>query len=130
MLDITQKFTFIGDGLTGTVVKNTTTSFDYKVTTENTYLSGAELIWDSATFGDYVQFEIIDIDNVLGYGENVVLAEYIKKWYISPDSNCKKVMSPYAGLIPVNTYIRVKYTNTSVNTDQLIAVNIYLHKIR
>jgi len=130
MFDITQKFIFTGDGMSGTAVKNTTTSLDYKVTTENTYLSGAELIWDSATFGDYVTFEIIDIDNVLGYGENVVLSQYIKKWYLSPDNNQKEVASPYAGLISKDTYIRVKYTNTSVNTDQLIAVNIYLHTVR
>jgi hypothetical protein len=128
-LDLTGNLNFTGDAVAGTATKNTTTNFDYKVTATKIYLNGGDLIFKNANWGDYVQLQIIDIDNVLGQGANYVLHNYVNKWYIHPDLKEKELTANYAGNIPQNIYIRLKYISTSTTTDVNVAVNWYLHSL-
>lgn len=119
-------FDFYGDGFSGTATKNTTTNFDFKVTKDMCYCSGGEIIVKDAEHGDYIKIEVIDKDNVLGYGANTVLQVYLEKWHV--DYHGKNVLEvPYAGKIPNGVYLRLKYTSMSSTTDVKVAVNYSFH---
>lgn len=115
---------FFGDAVTATVNANSTKNIDYQMT-GNYALFGAELIQSGAAFGDYVSFQVIDKDNVLGYGANTVLNEWVTKWYVDPTTSRWKVQSEYAATIPTGLYIRLVYTNTNALTQVKVALNIF-----
>ena len=135
MIDISQKLGFLGEGIIGTATRtnseDTTTNFDFKIPDDNLYLTGAETVYTGCLWGDYITFQIIDIDNVLGYGVNTVLNQYVNKWYLDPNHNHKEVQTNYGGAIPKNIYIRIKYTavQDTLAIDAKVAFNFYLHKI-
>lgn len=135
-IDISQKLGFLGEGIIGTATREssggpTTSNFDYKISEDNLYLTGSEIIYQNCLWGDFITFQIIDIDNILGLGANTVLNEYVPKWYLDPDNSYKKVVQSYGGEIPKNVYIRVKYTavDDSESVDAKVALNFYLHKV-
>lgn len=128
-LGIYSNFDFAGNGIKATAAKNSTTNIDFKVTVDNIFINGGLILYKNANWGDYITAQVVDIDNVLGYGANLVLQEYITKWYVHPDDKELKILLDYAGKIPINTYLRIKYTSTGVVTDVDIAVNYALHKL-
>lgn len=129
MLDITNKFDYTEHAINGTATKTTTTNIDLKITTEKTWINGGAILYKNAAWGDYITAQVVDKDNVLGYGSNVVLAEYITKRYIHPDEHYDEIELPYAGEIPQNTYLRIKYTSVGTSTDVDVAANYFLHKV-
>lgn len=119
-------FDFLADGVRATATKNTTTTIDYKIIDTNAYISGGRILTNKAIFGDYFAIEIIDKDNVLGYGYNTVLQTYVRKWYVDP-VNHSELEAPYAGKPPFNTYLRLTYTSTGTTDDVDVAVVYHLH---
>jgi len=117
------------NGTSGTAAKDASTSIDFKVSTDKTYINGGQLLIQNATWGDWIEAQVVDIDNVLGYGSNVVLNQYIYKRFIHPGLSSVQLNLPYAGKIPQNCYLRIIYHNTSTTTDAQIAMNYYLHKL-
>jgi hypothetical protein len=114
------------------ITAGTTCTIDFKI--ENyagedytaKYLSGAEIITQGATFGDWAEAQIIDIDNVLGYGENFVLKTYVRKMFISPSGD-QRIDASAPGAIPVGIYIRVMYHSVgTVNPKIYINYEIQL----
>ena len=126
-LDIRNKFDYSEDGMTGTATKNTTTDLDFKITGASEYVQGGQILFQNAAWGDYITAQVVDVDNVLGYGAGTVLNTYIKKRYIHPDLKKSELEVPYAGLVPQNTYLRIKYTSVGTSTDVDVAVNYSLH---
>jgi len=118
---------FKGDGVSGTATKNTTTNIDYIVGESGLYISGAEFIYKDSVWGDYVECQIIDVDNVLGYGANTVLTQYVKKWYLDPNTTKLILESPYAGALPNGVYVRIKYHSVGTEIDPSIMINYFLH---
>lgn len=119
-------FDFYGNGVHGTATKNTTTSFDFKVDKDECYCSGGEIIVKDAEHGDYIEIQVIDLDNIFGYGAGAVLATYLKKWFV--DYRGKNVLEvPYAGYIYKNLYLRLKYTSIGTTNDVKVAVNYSFH---
>lgn len=121
----TPDFQFAGDGVSAICPAGLTTSIDYKFTA-STYINGGELMTQNCTFGDWVDIVVIDKDNIIGYGNDVVLSQYVKKWYIDP-SRSMSIKTTYAGKIPANLYIRVNYHNVG-NTDVDVAINYLIHQ--
>lgn len=120
------EFDFYGNGITGVATKGTTTTFDLKIDKDNCYCSGGEIIVKDAEHGDYIRIEIVDVDNILGYGANTVLNVYLSKWFI--DYRGKNVLEvPYAGYIYENLYLRLKYTSTGSTYDVKVAANYNFH---
>lgn len=119
-------FDFLADGVRATATKNSSTIIDYKLIDANAYISGGLILSKNAEFGDYFKIEIIDKDNVLGYGANLVLQTYIRKWYIDPDHHTELEV-PYAGKPPLNTYLRLTYTSTGTVNDVDVAVVYHMH---
>jgi hypothetical protein len=120
-------FRFRGNAMEGTATKNATTNIDYKLTEER-YLNGGQMIIQNQVIGDYVKFQVIDKDNILGYGSNVVLDEFISKWYIREISSQPEILLPYPAKIPANLYIRIIYVSVGTSLDPSFYCNLYLHK--
>lgn len=119
-------FDFHGDGISGVATKNSTTTFDFKIVEDNCYCSGGEIIVKDAEHGDYIKIEIVDVDNILGYGYNTVLQTYLQKWFV--DYRGKNILEvPYAGYIYRNLYLRLKYTSVGTTNDVKVAVNYSFH---
>lgn len=119
-------FDFYGNGVSGVATKNTTTDFDLKVDKEECYCSGGEIIVKDAEHGDYIEIQVVDVDNIFGYGAGTVLATYLKKWFV--DYRGKNVLEvPYAGYIYKNLYLRLKYTSVSSIQDVKVAINYSFH---
>jgi hypothetical protein len=118
-------YSFLGDCTSGTATKGTTTNIDYKI--EGSYmLFGAEMLYTGAVEGDYVALQIVDKDNVLGYGADVVVNEWVKKWYVPFNSTYWKVTSDMTTTIPAGLYARVKYTSVGSTNDVSIKLNYYM----
>lgn len=125
----TPDFLFNASGIVATATHGTSTNIDFKVPGtlgEFQYLNGAYAFTQNANFGDYVNVYVVDKDNILGYGANTVLANYINHWYIDP-SHELDITTPYAAKAPSGVYIRVEYVSTSTSVDVGIAVNFMLH---
>jgi hypothetical protein len=126
-LDTRNKFDYAEDAVLGTATKNTTTDVDYKVTDAQIYVQGGQILFQNAVWGDYITAQVVDKDNVLGYGAGTVLNEYIAKRYIHPDLKKSELEVPYAGEVPQNCYLRIKYTSVGTSTDVDVAINYKLH---
>lgn len=123
-LSIDSTYHFLGDATSGSATANATTNVDYLI--PDTYIIyGAELIYKDANFGDYVAFQIIDKDNVLGYGANFVVNEWVKKWYVDPSTTRWVVKSQLGNTLPEGLYIRLKYSNVSLLNAVSVKINFY-----
>ena len=123
----TSDFDACFNAVNATCTKDTTTNIDFKITTADTYLNGCRAFNEDAVKGDWVEMQVIDIDNVLGYGPNTVLKQWVYKWFMCPGDVCN-LTTNYAGAIPQNCYIRVIYHSTGTVNDVKVWINWYLHK--
>jgi hypothetical protein len=124
----TDNLRFRGTGVAGTITKNTTGNIDYKLT-ENRFINGIHLLIKNHVWGDNIDFQVIDIDNILGYGTNVVLDEFGSDWYINPDKCDQGALRiEYPALLNKDLYVRIKYTSTGTTNDVEVKCNLFLHK--
>lgn len=88
-------------------------------------LYGGALHAQNPDFSDHVKFQVIDIDNVLGYGANLVLKEYIEKAYLNQQGTFEDYDDAGAYL-PVGLYLRCIYTNTKTSGSTKVKINYLL----
>lgn len=114
-------------GFSGTATLGQTTNIDYLVSEER-YINGAQLILQNQVFGDKVNFEIVDVDDILGLGAGTVLDTFAEDWFIdSSNMNQQIIKIEYPAKILAGLYVRVKYTSTGAsNVD--VRCNLLLHK--
>lgn len=117
-------FRFRGASFIGTCAAMSTENIDYKIEQER-YINGGTLIIDNIGNNDKMTFQVIDKDNVLGFGTNVVLDQFITDYYI-PNNKLLEVRLDYPARISAGLYVRMIYTNTSLETST-IKCNLYLH---
>lgn len=99
----------------------------YQVT-QKMYINGGRLVTDgNSVFGDWVEFQIVDHDNLLGYGVDTVLANWIPKWIVAWKTAAETIQTPYAGSPPVGMYFRMTYHSVGV-ADVGFSVNYMIHK--
>lgn len=119
---------FKATGVKGTCPFGTTYNLDYKLPYD-CILTGGFLILKDHVYGDTVTQQVVDIDNVLGYGANVVLKEFVTDWNVAEDTQSQPmIVAGYPAKPFENLYLRVKYTSTGA-TDVKISVNYLLHKV-
>lgn len=117
-------YTFLGDAVSGTALAGQSTNIDYKL--DGKYMIfGAELLFTAACDGDYVSFQLVDIDNVLGYGAGLVLSTWVRKWFVPSKSDRWKVTSEMTGQLPSGVYARLVYTSTG-SVDVPLKINYSL----
>lgn len=112
-----------------TATANAATNCDFQVS-DDFILDGLVLDVVDPTLGDKVTFQVIDKDNILGYGANVVLKQFGTDIYVSPGI-VRQVdhSSPYPAKIYAGLYLRLIYTSVSESTAPTVLVRYKLHKI-
>lgn len=118
---------FLIQGISGTAYASSTTTIDWKFPEER-WLSGGRLLVSGGTWGDTIDIQLVDKDNTLGGGANLVLNEHVTDYRVNPSSTDQgEYHSPYIALVPANTYLRIKYTNTSLLSTARVALNLFTH---
>lgn len=119
---------FRGTGQSGVATKNTTTNFDYKLT-ENRFVNGIEFVLNNQVFGDTAKFQVVDVDNILGYGAGLVLDEFGTNWNFASDTQRQgPYIIPYPALVNSGLYIRVIYNSVGTINNVDVRFNLFLHK--
>jgi hypothetical protein len=121
------KVKFRGVGISFTATAGTTTSYDYKLT-EARLISGTRLLIRNQAWADTIRFQVVDVDNVLGYGAGVVLDEFATNWCVTTEKEDQgPTILPYSAEVLANLYIRFIYNSTGAqNVD--VKCNIWAHK--
>lgn len=103
-----------------------TTSHEYKLPYD-CLIDGACMFSSGIEIGNYLSAQVVDKDNVLGYGTNVVLGQYVTNWYLTPnvliDVGCEYPAKIFEGL-----YLKLNYTNVSSVASKVL-INYRLHKV-
>lgn len=66
--------------------------------------------------GDYIEVEMVDVDNLLGYGAGLVLAKFAETIYVYPNQIFECVCSD-AKTLPPGIYVRFSYYSYDPNDD-------------
>lgn len=117
-------FRFRGVSFKDTIDANTTKDVDYKIEQER-WINGGLAIVDNIGDNDVATFQIVDKDNIFGFGAGVVLDEFITNYYIPQDGKLE-VKLDYPARIKAGLYIRMKYTSTH-SQGCTLKCNLYLH---
>lgn len=118
-------FRFRGASFKDMVSFNTTKNIDYLLLEER-YINGGILIVDNIGNEDTVTFQVVDKDNILGFGPEVVLDTFIDNFYV-PKNIPLLISLSYPARIIKNLYLRCKYTSTH-ESGALVKCNLFLHK--
>jgi len=130
--EYTSSYSAMGDAISSTASANTTTNIEYKVINQSgesetyKYLKGGLLFGSNIAYGDYIEVEIVDIDNILGAGAGYVVKNYVIQRFIHPTcSFTNNIESTTPGKIPIGLYVRFKYTAVAGST-RMIFINLNL----
>ena len=114
----------------GTIPYGTTVDLDWKIeqlsynaVNKKSYFDGVEYYAKDAELGDYVQFQLVDKDNILGYGAGYMVEEF-SNIYVAPNE-LNHIVLYKAKLVP-NLYARIKYVSTG-STDVKFMANMLRH---
>jgi len=122
-----ENFRFRGKGVAATITAGTTHNIDHKIT-EIRYITGVQIILINNHKDDKVHFEIVDVDNVLGYGAGFVIDRFGEDWYFATDTQDQHpIIIPFPSKLPANLYIRVIYVSAGT-TDVDVKINLFLYK--
>lgn len=92
-------------------------------------MTGASVIVKDATFGDKFSLQVIDIDNILGYGSNTVLLQTITDWGVVADKQDQgSLAAGYPAKIVAGLYLRMIYISIGTINPSVI-INYHLHKV-
>lgn len=115
-------------GFKFTATANSVSTGDFKILNDS-LIDGGVVFAKNTAMGDKVTLQVVDVDNVMGYGANVVLGQYVTNWYINPDSTFQvDFKSAYPAKIFTGLYLRVLYTSVGNNNVDFI-INYRLHKV-
>jgi len=117
-------FRFRGASFSGTVSAESTADLDYEITQER-WINGGRLLVSNIGQEDKITFQVVDKNNILGFGAGVVLDEFIKDYFV-PDTGNLEVKLDYPAKIIAGLFLRLKYTNSN-SSDITIKCNLYLH---
>lgn len=119
------KFRGVGISFTGTA--GASTAYDYKVT-EARLIDGVQIILKDHVAGDSIDFKVVDVDNVVGYGAGVVLDTFAIGWFVAADKQDQgEIRLPYSAEVIANLYLRVIYNSTG-GTNVPVRINLFAHK--
>jgi hypothetical protein len=120
------KVKFRGVGLAFTAAAGVSTTFDYKLTSARV-IDGTQVIAKDHVFGDNIDFQVVDVDNILGYGAGTVLDNFGASWYLAADKQDQgHIRMPYSAELIANLYIRVVYHSVG-GTNVSVKLNLFVH---
>jgi len=104
-----------------TATANSTTAH-YFVMDESLAFRGG-YIYSTGQLGDHIRLTVVDKDNLLGYGSDLELKEYIKDLSVFPNTAATVLDVNVSSLIPAGLYFKIYYTNTHATIDAKVAIN-------
>lgn len=114
-----------------TVPYGTTADIDWLIpqlaylgTNKKAYFDGVQYYAKDAEVFDKVSFQVVDVDNILGYGAGFIVEEFAEENYVMP--NCGVKMILYKSKLVPGLYVRIKYESTGA-TDVKFVCNILRH---
>lgn len=111
-------------GATGVNCDYKMEQLQYQGVNKSTVFDGVEYYAANADNFDEITFQIVDKDNILGYGAGFVVEEFGDAAFVMPNSHV--LLRFYRSQIVPNLYIRAKYTSTG-NTDVKFSMNLMRH---
>jgi hypothetical protein len=119
------KFRGVGIAFTGT--SGVSTTYNYQVT-EARLIDGVQILVKDHAFGDSIDFKVVDVDNVVGYGAGVVLDTFATGWYVASDAQDQgQIRLPYSAEVIAGLYLRIIYNSVgATNVD--VKINLFAHK--
>jgi hypothetical protein len=116
-------------------------TISFQVPTGGRWIAGGSAFTDAFYPGDYVHTcQLVDVDNILGYGANTVLANYedqditstMQGWYFEPDANNTGFIEiePIGGyaFIYEGLYLVLNFTKHPSSTATKVFVNVWWGK--
>lgn len=121
-----------------TAIAGATNIFDEAVTTEKRLRGGwYELLCDDAVVGDYVEFSVVDLDDVLGLfallgltvGVDVLeLRKYVRRDYVNPANRARQsFVGNSAFPVIIGLYLRSTYVSVGL-ADVVFKVNMLAYE--
>jgi hypothetical protein len=112
-----------------TITAGQTTSSDWLIP-QATYfgnnvesrIDGAQYCCENSILGDYMTFQIVDVDDILGQGAGTVLDEFADVYVLPGNHHIKE----YAAKLIPGLYVRVTYTSTG-SEDVTVVCNLDRH---
>lgn len=115
-------------GMAGVAAKGVVSTIDYLVPEER-FINGVTLLLKYHEWGDHVKFQVVDKDNILGFGAGVVLDTFGDSWYVNDEKQDQDdVSADYPARILAGLYIRLVYTSVGTVNDVEVKMNMWLHK--
>lgn len=74
-------------------------------------LQGGYYWVNGANLGDRVSLSVVDKDNILGKGNNIILNQYVDRMPVAPWQHMQEISTTSAGLIVSGLYLRLTYEN-------------------
>jgi hypothetical protein len=75
-----------------------------------------------------MSLRVVDVDNILGYGPNVILSEFVTGWCVDTSRQNQGIFTAgYPAKIPANLYLHLVYVSTGA-TNVTLRCNLFLHK--
>lgn len=112
-----------------TITGTNTAVYDWQCPHE-LLVTGAETVITGETAGDWVKVEIVDVDNILGAGEDVVLETPVHKYYVDPTAGKERMQIGYPNYTIAGLYWRFSYTGTNALGNVTCRINIIAHKVK
>lgn len=115
------------EGFSGVAAAGQVTNIDFKMPDER-YVSGVRLNLSGQAEGDYLHFQVVDKDNIFGYGAGIVLDQFATSWFVNSDlMKQDDVSSTYWAKILANLYVRIVYHSAGLAPVNVYC-NLFLHR--
>lgn len=115
-------------GVHSAFTAGTVTNLDLALT-DDVLLTGGSVLAKGTNIGDSLTLQVIDLNNVMGYGANAVLSQFVTNWYVATDSERQIDLSiDYPAKVIAGLFLRLKFNSTG-STGGFISANYFLHKV-
>ena len=120
-------YNFRGRGIRHTYTAGQTEAWDWKVP-ETRDFNAVKLILKDHVWDDKMDLQVVDVDNILGYGAGTVLATFFYDFEVDPETcNQGLIEILYEGNLLKDLYLRWRYYSNG-GTDVKLKANLFLHK--
>lgn len=124
---------FIVEGLLGECNPATTTYSDVLKIQElgvdkDTSVCGLHFTTVSHEHGDYARLEVVDVDDLLGYGAGTVIGNFGQRFYIPATGDFFMPPMMRKKTIPAGFYYRMRYVATNFGSSRKYELNLFLLK--
>lgn len=100
-------------GFMYTPVAGAATEFSERFT-QDLWLPGGAYQVKGSDFRDYVEFEVVDLDNILGYGAGLILSRYMETERFK-DDEWVPIGNDDASYIKAGLYTRARYVSFGIS---------------